>query len=379
MAIIQVIKWDAPPSVYAFKYPNSQLTTKSQLVVSESQEAYLLKEGRFCGSFGPGRHVLNTKNYPFLTPLLTTMLSGGESPFTAEVWFIQKAINVNIKWGTVDPVLLVDPKYKIMVPVRSFGQYGIRIDNPKKFLAKLVGRVPAFTEKTLTTYFQGVISARVKDSLATYVVNDNISVLEISTHLNEIAEHLKADFAKDLTDYGISIALFVVSSISIDNNDPGVVRLREALARKTEMDILGYNYQQERSFDTMQMAASNTSEGASVMNMGMGLGMGVGMGQHMGVAAGQMAQNVAIGTSSNTVPCPKCSQSVDANARFCPHCGSSFAPQAKANCPSCHAEVKADAKFCPSCGSKIARECKECNSPLSPGAGFCPNCGADNR
>ena len=46
MAIIDVVKWNAPDDVYAWKFPSEELATWTQLVVSESQEAVVLKEGR---------------------------------------------------------------------------------------------------------------------------------------------------------------------------------------------------------------------------------------------------------------------------------------------------------------------------------------------
>lgn len=168
MEIIDVVKWDAPPHEFAFRFPETNLNTKTQLIVSESQEAVFVKEGQFFGPFGPGRHVLDTKNYPFLTALVSHLISGGKSPFTAEVWFVQKAIPLDLKWGTSVPIQIEDPQYHIMLPVRAFGQYGLQVENSKKFLAKMVGRVPVFTTETLVSYFRGIIITHVKNCISSY-------------------------------------------------------------------------------------------------------------------------------------------------------------------------------------------------------------------
>lgn len=85
MALIDVLSWVQPPNVIAFRHPNSQLTHKTQLIVSEGQEAVLVKEGQFYGPILPGRHTLETKNLPLLSKMMTGLVTSGGSPFTAEV------------------------------------------------------------------------------------------------------------------------------------------------------------------------------------------------------------------------------------------------------------------------------------------------------
>ena len=137
MAIIDVVKWNGTPSILAWKFPSEELSTWTQLVVNETQEAYLVKEGVYQGPFRAGRHTLSTENIPLLRNLIGIPF-GGRSPFSAEVWFVNLITNLDIKWGTADPIQLQDPEYKIMVPVRAYGQYGIKISDPKRFLLKLV-------------------------------------------------------------------------------------------------------------------------------------------------------------------------------------------------------------------------------------------------
>ena len=89
-----------------------------------------------------------------------------------------------------------------------------------------------------------------------------------------------------MSDYGIRLASFYVNEISIPEDDPAVKKIKDALAKKAEMNIIGYSYQQERSFDTMESAVKNESMGAApFMGAGMGIGMGVGVG---GAMAGTM-------------------------------------------------------------------------------------------
>ncbi len=410
MPIIQVLKWDAPPKVFAYRYPNCQLTTKSQLIVQQSQEAVLVKEGQFLGPFEAGRHVLDTKNYPVLPQIVSTLVSGGLSPFTAEVWFVNLAIPLDIKWGTSDPIQLEDPKYHIMLPVRAFGQYGVRIDDSLRFLEKLVGRLPAFTEKTLSDYFRGFMLTRVKDCVAKYLVDKDFSILQIASRLTEISEVVEKSFAEDIEDYGVKLVSFRVNSITTDERDPAVQRLKNTLAKKAEMSILGYTYQQERSFDVMDHAASNEGNGAAgtMVGTGVGLGVGLGIGDRLRNAASavggalfgnpaQPAQTasavvptpvaVAVPVAASPAnpvpalsgtPCPKCGMATVPGAKFCPSCGydlRSTAATPQIECPSCGKPIPAGVKFCPECGAAMMRKCSGCGTDLPSGAKFCPSCG----
>ena len=120
MAVSDVVKWDAPKGLYAWKYPSQELGSWSQLIVAESQEAIMVKEGRQLGPFLAGRHTLDTKNYPVLKQFLKIPFDG-KTPFTAEVWFVQKAVQLDVKWGTRQALIIKDPMYGIVLPVRAFG------------------------------------------------------------------------------------------------------------------------------------------------------------------------------------------------------------------------------------------------------------------
>jgi membrane protease subunit (stomatin/prohibitin family) len=156
MAVIDFVKWDASDESYAWRFPSQELSTWTQLVVAESQEAMLVKEGQYVGPFRAGRHTLDTNNYPFLTKILKIPF-GQRSPFTAEVWFVNRTIPLDVKWGTQDPIQLQDPKFGVMLPVRAFGQYAVQIDNTRKFLQKIVGTMPGFQRSQVNSYFSRLL------------------------------------------------------------------------------------------------------------------------------------------------------------------------------------------------------------------------------
>ena len=70
MALIDVVKWDAAGDELMWKFPNSELSTMTQLIVNESQWAILFKDGRRCDVFGAGRHTLSTNTIAVLNKLV---------------------------------------------------------------------------------------------------------------------------------------------------------------------------------------------------------------------------------------------------------------------------------------------------------------------
>lgn len=355
MAIIDVVKWDALPGILAWKFPSDNLSTWTQLIVSTGQEAFLVKEGKIVGPFGPGKHTLDSQNYPVFAKVLSLPFS--RSPFTAEVWFIRKSFSLDIKWGTTDPIQLEDPEYRLMLPVRAFGRFGLSVTNSELFLHKLIGTLPAYTEKTVSEHFKGTLVQEVKVQIAKYIQQNNTSLLKLAPYTGQIAAEIEQRLVERLAEFGITITHFSVNSISTDESNPAVARLRRALAERAEMEILGFNYQQKRSFDVMEAAAANEGAG-NVQSAAIGAGMGMAMGAGMAQGIATPMQQAIGTTATNGNSCANCGTMNPTQAKFCCACGTSLAVTAP---------VQAENKFCSSCGTKntaTARFCCSCGTAL---------------
>lgn len=381
MAIVDVVKYNGRPDVFAWKYPSEELGTWTQLIVNESQEAVLVKSGKVLDVFGSGRHTLETANIPILNRIINLPF-GGRSPFTAEVWYINKAYNLDIKWGTPTPIQIQDPKYGIFAPVRSNGVFGIHVGDSKKFLVKLVATMLTFDTAAVTKYFRSLYITKVKDAISTYLVHKQISILEINAYIDELSQHMKERIQPVMDEYGIDLVTFYVNDISVPEDDTAVKKLKDALSKRAEMNIIGYNYQQERSFDTLEGAAKNSgSAAAPVMGAGLGLGMGLGMGQGVGSGFGNMAQEIQLNNSSQTTKeCPECHARIPQTQRFCGNCGFDTEKKSEAKkipelfCTACKSPITKQTKFCPECGRKI-NHCPNCGGDIADGAIECDNCG----
>lgn len=396
MALINVLKYEGGPHIFAWKHPNSELTTASQLIVNESQEAILFKGGQALDVFGPGRHTLETKNIPVLNKLINIPF-GGRSPFTAEVWYVNKVHSLILKWGTPTPISLFDPFLMIDVKVRSFGQFGIKIENSKKFLEKLIGTLPVFTSEHITNYFRGEYLKSCTSMISSYLTLKQIGVLQINTYLEDLSNYIEEKMTSFMADYGITLIDFSVNSVNVDENDSSYKQVKAAMANSARMrweeraktdtkayeqHELGYTYQQQRSFDVMDKAAASSGSGGDTRGQFMDMAMGLAMGNKMGAVVGTQIGGVAavMDTTSESVKvCPSCHAQITEKQKFCPECGKKLIQDEmkteNSTCIHCGAKINVHSKFCPECGKPQQIYCSECHAEIKGSPKFCPECG----
>jgi len=370
--IIDRIKYDGDPNELVWKFPYDNLSIGAQLIVNESQEAIFYKGGQALDTFGPGTHTLSASNIPLLQKLVNLPF-GGKTPFTAEVWYINKTVKRDLKWGTKDPIRIQDPNYKIIIPVRAYGEVGIVISDARNFMTQIIGTMHTADILIISKNFSSLIVTKTKDTIASFIVKKRTSVLEIPAMIDELSELCKERFTSEFEKYGLQVTNFYIESINYPDDDPLVIQLQSALAKKAEMDIIGYNYQQERTFDTLETAAGNEGNSGNMMGAGMGLGMGVGVGGAFGNAMSNMGNQ--INPQNQVMKCPSCSATIQSNLKFCSECGFKLVHN-KIKCLKCNTENNEDAKFCNSCGANLKEiKCPKCGKEYNQPTKFCNECG----
>ena len=390
VALIDLVRWDpgregldsGGQQPFAYRFPETNLSTLTQLIVQESQEAVLFSKGQIVGKFGPGKHALNTENLPLIRNLFNLPF-GGKNPFSAEVWFVNKLVPLTIDWST-DAMLYQDPDYQAMVPLLAKGRYGLRVDDAERFLVKLVGTAASFGAGELTNHFWGALVAKTKSVLLGHMQSQRIGIKTISAFLEPLSEHLKVSMRAFWEDFGFTLTGFYVTSIEIDTSSEAGRRIMDAMSRQSAQAIGGYTWQQAQTFEVADKAVSTIGQGgngllgAVVMTNMLG-GSGALGGALLQPMAGQPQPGFApppggqVPSPVREVYCSNCSKKYPNTVKFCPHCGDPYMP-----CPGCGADNDAKARRCVSCGTPLApggKPCASCSSPVPPGAVACPTCG----
>lgn len=293
MALVNVVKCTINNTKeLVVKFPSEDLRLGTQLVVYPGQTALFLKGGKIYDVFESGTYTLKTSNIPLLNQIINLPF-GSQSPFQAEVWFVNQVTILDSKWGTATPLQIEDPKYQVIVPVRAYGQYGFQVSDAEVFMNSLLGNMTSFTIDKLNQYFRGKIMSQLTNILSDKLTKDNISVLNINSHLEEISNFCQSKISEFFQRYGLNVQSFDVISISVKEDDPSFTKLKEAKDLAAHLKITGRDvYQMERSFNVLDTAAANESGAAgNLMNAGIGLGVGFNMGNQVGNITQQLDTN----------------------------------------------------------------------------------------
>ena len=312
MAIIDVLKYDGPNNVLVWKWRSGsnssreeELRLGTQLVVNQSQEACFIKGGQLLDVFGPGTHTLSTKNLPILSSIIG-LAFGGDSPFKAEVYFINKSVSMDAKFGLL-PFNMIEPDFKVPIPITSRGSFALSVKDSKVFLNKLVGTVADLDSMTISKYFRGVITETTKNAITKIAKEQGLSPLELESIVFEVASGVKELISNSMVDFGLELKIFNIEAIPIIDDDPRVKKViedyqrinSENYARKTELQIIANNLdpsKQKRSFDTSEKVAENMGggiggDGGNIVGTMIGLGMANPLANSMGAMMQQNTQN----------------------------------------------------------------------------------------
>lgn len=379
MAIIDRIKFDGNGQPWlVYKCPSEQFVLGSQLIVGPGQEALFIKGGEALDLFGPGTHTLSTGNLPLLNKLVNLPF-GGKTPFTAEIYFINKTVKLDLRWGTSTAIPLEDPKYGLLLNVGARGQYGIEVKDSRLFVLRMIGAIPGgaiSNHVTILKYFNGLINTKIKTVTSEYMIKQKISFLEISAYLSELSDAYKQQIDDEFERFGVEVVNFYCESIA-----PNPEEYEKLRNYKEELALGADFYQQRRSLDIMERMAANRSAGG-LANAGIGLGMGLGIAGQVGNIFTGVGQTVnpnpqtaqTNSVNENVVVCQKCGAKNSSKMKFCGECGNELATTKI--CPHCGAKVPANMKFCGECGKSLASgKCPSCGFENKPGMKFCGECG----
>jgi excisionase family DNA binding protein len=260
--LIEVIEWtDDSRDTLSFRFPDDDKAIKNgaQLIVRESQAVQFVYLGEFGDTFGPGKHTLVTDNIPVLTRLKSWKY-GFNSPFKADVYFVNTRLFTGNKWGTANPLMMRDNDFGV-VRVRAFGTYDFRIVNPKLFLKEVAGSDHNFELEEFADTMRSRIVSVFTDALATA----RIPVLDAAARYTELGEALSPLINPVVgAKYGLEIASFVVENISVP------AEVEQAIDKRTSMAAVGNlnDYVKFQMAQGLEKGGTGTAGLASEMAVG---------------------------------------------------------------------------------------------------------------
>ena len=235
--LASIIKYEGDSDTLVWKHPVEDFNYGSQLIVHESQEAIFFRNGQALDLFGAGRYTLETQQLPMLEKVYH-LPADTERTFHSEIYYINLATVIGIKWGTNSKVRMFDPASGLHIELGACGEFNIRVINPRKLLMKLVGTTNRLTQEQLLGigngkgYFRATIMTQVKSYLAQTIKSCGINILEIDERLIELSDALRELLNAQLKDYGLEMPAFYISRVITPDDDPNFKRLKEQYAEQ---------------------------------------------------------------------------------------------------------------------------------------------------
>ncbi|MBX3277374.1 MAG: SPFH domain-containing protein [Acidobacteria bacterium] len=226
--LLEIIQWtDDSRDTLSYRFPDEDKEIKrgAQLIVRESQIAQFVYLGQFGDTFGPGKHTLTTDNIPILTTLKGWKY-GFESPFKADVYYVNTRLFTGNKWGTANPIMMRDQDFGI-VRLRAYGTFDFRITDPKLFLSEVAGTDHQFR----LDEFHETMRSRMVSVFSDALASSKIPALDVAARYVELGDALLPLINPALqTKYGIELASFIVENVSVPPEVEAAIDKRSSMA-----------------------------------------------------------------------------------------------------------------------------------------------------
>jgi hypothetical protein len=245
MTLINRISYDGPPPDrdkeqapwLVCRFPRENLVLGSQLIVNRNQEVVVFHDGKVLGVFGPGAHTLSFATLPLLQRFLKSP-PDIRTPINAEVYFVNKAAQLDVKWGTFEPLRITDPRYQIIVRVRAYGQFSAKISDTRNFVSQVVGTfhdAHLLDCETVSGYLRRLVGTKVKNTIADMMINKKTSIVDIMASVDSVSIACREKVMGEFDRFGMNLLSFLVESISVPEEDMAEVReLQRKLIELTE-------------------------------------------------------------------------------------------------------------------------------------------------
>jgi membrane protease subunit (stomatin/prohibitin family) len=349
-----------------YKWPDHNIRKFARAIVEPDAVAVFMSQGQLMGTLLGGQHRLDAQELPFLGMFIDW--GSNSNAFKAELYFVGIRDFPNFRFGgRVDEVQ--DPQTGLIVTLRTFGEYALRVVDAPKLILNLVGTVDVTNNEAVTSWVTQQLLKVTRTTVTTQLMAGTWPILGLSAHSPEIEVAVKQAANDELADYGLSITRLGNVDINLDPEDNA--RLKK-LAGDTAYSRLAGGFLQAAQAEALQGAGEGMAKGGEGVGTTF-LGVGMGMANTMMQPPAQPQQApppgpgfVGGGPGFAPTPAPPAPAAPTAPAP---------APVATLECGNCHSPVRVGSKFCGECGTAMQKHCTNCNADLSATAKFCGECG----
>jgi len=345
-----------------FKWPDITIRRYTRAIVNADEMAMFVSTGQVVQTLGPGRHQIDANELPGLGVLIDHV-SGGNA-YRAELYFVGTREYAGFKFGgRVDDVQ--DPRTGLVVTLRVFGDYALRVADPVRLVTNLTATVDVTDNERIAGWVSDQLLKVLRTHVTTQLIRNGWPILGLMAYSAEI-EQATIDAANgQLVAYGVQLTRMGNFDVNLSPEDEQQLK---QLAKDTSYSRLAGGFQDYAAGEMALGAGQGMAQGGAGAD-GAFLGAGFGLASAFGAqqaAAQQEAQRQAASWQANMphgpagpggqqpapeLVCASCQAANPAGARFCMGCGQRLAPAGR-HCTECGAELPASARFCAGCGTR---------------------------
>jgi membrane protease subunit (stomatin/prohibitin family) len=343
-----------------FKWPDVTIRRMTHAIVNADEVAMFVNTGQVVQTMGPGRHPIDADELPGLGALID--FATGGNAYRAELYFIGTREYTGFRFGgRVDDVQ--DPRTGLVVTLRVFGEYALRVIDPARLITNLTSTVDVTDNERIAGWVSDQLLKVLRTNVTTQVVANGWPILGLSVHSPEIEQAAITSTNGQIETYGLALTRMGNFDINLAPED--ATQLKQ-LAKDTSYSQLAGGFQQYAAGEMALGAGQGMSQGGGATD-GAFLAAGFALPGMMAGAMQQQQQHPAPQAPPPPPPpapaaaaapptvvagpaCASCSTTNPAGAKFCMGCGQTLAPAVK-HCTECGTELPGAAKFCANCGT----------------------------
>lgn len=368
---------DSHKNQLVYKWPDVSIRRYTRAIVAADELAFFVNTGKVVQTMGPGRHQIDADELPGLG-ILVDMATAGRA-YRAELFFVANREFPGFTFGgRVDDVQ--DPQTGLIVTLRVFGDYAIRVIDPIVLITNLLGTVDVTDNSRVSNWVSDQLLKVMRTDITTQIVRNGWPILGLSAYTEDIERSVIAKGNEQLRAYGVAITRMGNFDVNLSPEDSTSLK---RLARDTSYSRLAGSFNQYAAGEMQIGAGEGMAQGGGAVSgafLGAGLGIGGGGGAQYPPTAPPPSGFAGGGPSAYQGPPAAGAQPGGESQPALPAAGAEAAPEPAqgSSCPSCQTANSAGAKFCQNCGQPMAPpkvHCTNCGHELSPGVKFCPECG----
>jgi membrane protease subunit (stomatin/prohibitin family) len=350
-----------------YKWPDQSIRRYTRAIVNADELAIFVNTGKIAATMGPGRHQIDADEIPGLGIIIDAATAG--RAYRAELYFVANREFTGFTFGgRIDDVQ--DPQTGLIVTLRVFGDYAMRVTDPVMLIMNLLGTLDVTDNGKVSNWVSDQMLKVLRTDITTQIVRNSWPILGLSAYTPEIEQKVIENANRQLETYGVAITRMGNFDINLAEEDQKQLK---TLAKDTSYSRLAGSFNQYAAGEMALGAGQGMAQGGAGVG-GAFLGLGLGMGQQGGQPyppAAPPPQGFAGGVGGGYAGPPP------AGSPPAPPSQPLGAPPG-VTCSACHTGNPVGAKFCQNCGTGLVpavAHCTNCGVELAPGARFCAACG----